>query len=131
MPSKKTEVKPELLEGIKQLCDGDIDVILVSLCTTDGFAIKSFASKDLSKEADKLAAMSSTISALSDSTAKQILHNQFDVTIIESSSGNMLFVRTTYLDIPCVLTLAVGSRMTLAMARYKTKMLAENISKIL
>ena len=130
MSNKKIEVKAELLDGIKELCDGERDVILVSLCTTDGFSIKTFASKELSGEADKLAAMSSTISALSDSSSKQILKNQFDVTIVESHSGNMLFVRANYLDQPCVLTVAAGHKVALAVARYKTKALAQKISKI-
>ena len=102
----------------------------MSLCTTDGFAIKTFASKELNGESDKLAAMSSTIAALSDSSTKQILKNQFDVTIIESSTGNMLFVRSNYLNLPCVLTVAAGNKMALAMARYKTKALAEKVAEI-
>ncbi len=131
MPSKKINVKAELLEGIKELCATNREVILVSLSTADGFYIKSFGSKVLNGEADKLAAMSSTISSLSDSSAKQILQNQFDMTIIESDAGNMLFVRTNYLGLPCVLTVAAQSKMALATDRYKTKILAQNISNIL
>lgn len=130
MLNKKITVKPELLEGIKELCDNNREIFLISLCTADGFSIKSFASKDLSSEADKLAAMSSTISALSDSSAKQVLQDQFEITIVETSSGNMLFVRTSYLDLPCVLTIAARTKMALATARYKTKRLAQMIGEI-
>lgn len=130
MPTNKIAIKPELLEGIKELCENDRDVLLVSLSTTDGFSIKSFASKVLNAEADKLAAMSSTISSLSDSSAKQILKDQFDITIVETKSGNMLFVRTSYLDLPCVLTIAAKNGIPLATARYKTKKLAQSISEI-
>ena len=118
MTSKKITIKAELLEHIKELCDGDRDILLVSLSTTDGFSIKTFASKTLNAEADKLAAMSSTISSLSDAAAKQVLMNQFDITIVETGSGNMLFVRTNYLELPCVLTIAAKSAMPLATARY-------------
>jgi len=130
MTNKKITVKAELLEHIKELCDSDRDISLVSLSTTDGFSIKTFASKALNAEADKLAAMSSTISSLSDAAAKQVLTNQFDITIVETGSGNMLFVRTNYLEHPCVLTIAARGAMSLATARYKTKKLAQSISEI-
>lgn len=130
MATKKIEVKRELLDGIKQICTENREVLVISLCTSDGFSIKSFASKELNAEADKLAAMSSTISALSDSTAKQIIRDKFDITIVETKSGNILFVRTTYLGLPCVLTLAANAKLALATARYKTKRLAQDISGI-
>jgi len=130
MVNNKIEVKAELLEGIRKLCQSDRDIVLVSLCTTDGFAIKAFASKELSGESDKLAAMSSTISALGNSSAEQVLNNEFDVTIVESANGNILFVRASYLSFSCVLTVAAKQNMTLALARYKTKALAEKISQI-
>ncbi len=130
MSTKKIAIKAGLLEGIKELCENDRDVLLVSLCTADGFSIKCFASKMLNVETDKLAAMSSTISALSDSSAKQVLNDQFNITIVETLSGNMLFVRTCYLELPCVLTIAARSSMSLATARYKTKKLAQSIGEI-
>jgi len=130
MPDSKTIIKPELLEGIKELCDDNREVFLVNLCTSDGFSIKSFASKALSGESDKIAAMSSTISALSDSSAKQVLQDQFETTIVETKSGNILFVRTSYLDLPCVLTVAARTKMTLATARYKTNRLAQLVADI-
>ena len=130
MSNKKIEIKPELHEEIKKLCEENKEALLVSLATTDGFSVKCFASKELLDEADKLAAMSSTIYALSSSTAKQLLQGEFDITIIETNTGNMLFVRTEYLDISCVLAIATGPKMALAEARYKTKKLSQAISSI-
>lgn len=130
MSNNNIVVKPELIESIKELCESNREIFLVSLATTDGFSIKSYAAKRLDAEADKLAAMSSTISALSDSSAKQILEDRFDITIIESSSGNLLFVKTQYLGLPCVLTIAARLKMTLATARYMTIKLGKTISNI-
>ena len=130
MSDHTIKIKPKLLEDIKKLCKDNSDIVLVSLCTTDGFSIMSYAAKSLSAEADKLAAMSSTISALSDSAAAQILDDDFDITIIETNNGNMLFVSTRYLGSPCVLTLAAKSSTALATARYKTKGLAKAIESI-
>jgi len=130
MSDQTIKIKPQLLEQIKTLCKENSDIVLVSLCTTDGFSVMSYAAKSLSAEADKLAAMSSTIASLSDSAATQILDDEFDITIIETSNGNMLFVSTRYLDSPCVLTLAAKSNTALATARYKTKALARSIESI-
>ena len=130
MSDKTIPVKPELLDEIKKLCEENREISLISLCTTDGFSIKSFATRELSAEADKLAAMSSTISALSESAAQQVLKGEFNVTIVESGEGNMLFVRTTYLGLPCVVTVAARVSLSLAKARFATKRMAEVIQKI-
>ena len=130
MSDEKIVVKPELNEAITDLCQSNSDINLISLCTSDGFSIKSVTAGGIDTEADKLAAMSSTIGALSGSSAKQILNDEFSIAIVEAASGNMLFVSTSYLGTACVLTLAAKSKMALATARYKTRELAAVISKI-
>ena len=130
MSDEKIVVKPELSEAITDLCQSNSDITLISLCTSDGFSIKSVTAGGIDTEADKLAAMSSTIGALSGSSAKQILNDEFSIAIVEAASGNMLFVSTSYLGAACVLTLAAKSKMALATARYKTRELAALISKI-
>ncbi len=128
MPKSKIAIKPELLSEIKTLCENNREISVVSLCTTDGFTIKSFVAQDLNMEADKLAAMSSTLSALSDSCANMLMLDEFNVTIVESNAGNTLFVRTRYLELECVLTVTARIKMSLATARYHTKKLAQTIS---
>ena len=130
MYNKKIQIKPALSKGIQDLCENNTEVHVISLCTADGFSIQSFVAQGQETESDKLAALSSTISALSNSSAKQVLQEQFDITIIEANSGNMLFVRTSYLGSPCVLTVVANAKMALATARYKTKKLADLISAI-
>ena len=82
-----------LLQCIKDLCASDRDFMLISLCTTDGFPISYFSTHVSSDHADKFAAMSSTILALSDSSASQMNQGQCNITIIEATSGNTLFVK--------------------------------------
>lgn len=130
MSSEKTNMKSELLHSIKELCESNKEIVLVSLCTTDGFPIKYLSTDELSTEVDKLAAISSTISALSDSSARQMNQGQCDITIIEATYGNMLFLKASYLGKPCVLTVVANTKMTLAAARYKTKNLAIAIAMI-
>jgi len=130
MSEHKITLSPDLIRSMKELCEQNREITAISLCTTDGFIIKSFATKSLSPEADKLAAMSSTIAALSDSSTKILMQDEFTTTIIESDSGNTLFVRTRYLGTECVLMIAARIKMSLAMVRFNTKRLAQEISEI-
>lgn len=130
MSNGKTIVKPQLLQLIEEFCENNREVVLVSLCTTDGFPIKYLSVDKLSAEADKLAAISSTISALSDSSAQQMQQGKCDIIIIEAGQGNILLVKTSYLGKPCVLTVVANIKMNLAAARYKTKHLAQDFASI-
>lgn len=130
MSNGKVNIKPQLSQFITEFCEDNKEVVLVSLCTTDGFPIKYFSTDALSAEADKLSAMSSTISALSDSSASQMNQGQCDITIIEAVYGNILFVKATYLGQVCVLTVVANIKMSLAAARYKTKKLAQAFADI-
>ncbi|MGP4789360.1 roadblock/LC7 domain-containing protein [Psychrobacter sp. 1Y11] len=130
MANENSQAKVALSRCIKDLCETNREIALVTLCTTDGFPISCFSVNELSNQADKFAAMSSTLSALSDSSASQMQQGQCEITIVEATSGNMLFVKTDYLSQPCVLTVVAQSKMTLAEARYKTKRLASEISTI-
>jgi predicted regulator of Ras-like GTPase activity (Roadblock/LC7/MglB family) len=127
---EKSPAKIALLSHMKELCDANREISLVSLCTTDGFPISCISSIELSNQADKLAAMSSTLTALSDTSTSQMNQGKCKITIVEASAGNILFVKTNYIGKPCVLTLAAQNKMTLAEARYKTKKLSEAISTI-
>lgn len=128
MTNEKAQENIELTQCIEAFCADNREVTLVSLCTTDGFPISYFSKSDLTNLADKLAAMSSTLSALSDSSATQMNQGQCDITIIETTSGSILFVRASYLGKPCVLTVVAKEKMLLAAARYKTKKLAQTIA---
>ncbi len=130
MSNEKSSAKLALLSHIKTLCDANREIILVSLCTTDGFPISCFSVSELSNQADKFAAMSSTLSSLSDSSAKQMKQGQCNIAIVEATSGNILFVKTDYIGKPCVLTVVAHNKMALAEARYKTKKLIGEISAI-
>lgn len=128
--NEKSPAKIALLRHMKALCEANREVVLVSLCTTDGFPISCFSISELSNQADKFAAMSSTLSALSDSSASQMNQGKCDITIVEATSGNMLFVKTDYIGKPCVLTVVAQDKMALAEARYKTKKLMAEITAI-
>lgn len=124
---KIPEAHPELVREIDDLHSNNREIVLLNLCTTDGFNICSYAADDLKIEDDKIAAIASTLWGLSESSSKQILKKRFDVTTVENEFGHMIFVSTTYLDLECVLTIAAKESMPLAKIRYLTKRLAQSI----
>ena len=122
------EKKPELVIGMAKLCGSEDEIFFASLATEDGFPIYSVG---VGYEEDKFAAINSTITALSNSCSKEVLKEEFLVTTIEGSSGNILFVKTNYLDLSCVLMVASKTnKTTLAKCRYKTINMAKEISSI-
>lgn len=127
---EKLPAKIALLSHMRALCEANREIILVSICTTDGFPISCFSISELSNQTDKFAAMSSTLSALSDSSASQMNQGSCDITIVEATAGNILFVKTDYIGKPCVLTVVAQNKMALAEVRYKTKKLIGAISAI-
>ncbi len=130
MSNEKIYVKQKLLRLIKNFSEQNREIVLVSLCTTDGFPIEHVSTDRLSTEIDELAAISSTFASLSHSSAHQMNQGQCDITIIEATYGNILFFKASYLGEPCVLTVVANLKMALAIARYKTKNLAADIAAI-
>lgn len=131
MINESIKASRALAQLVEAFCDSNQDIILVSLSTSDGFPIICSSKLGISNQADKFAAMSSTLSALSDSSAVQMNQGQCNITIVEATSGNILFVKTKYINISCVLTVVAKEQVMLAVARYKTKNLANDITKVL
>ncbi|RBP51166.1 roadblock/LC7 domain-containing protein [Arenicella xantha] len=123
-------VMAEVSEMLKSVCVNSQEIFLVSLCTADGFNIRSFASETLSVEADKVSAIASTIGSLSDSASRQIMLVESQTTTIETANGNILFLSCMLVGKPCVLTLAAKSSMQLANARFAVMRLAQALAKI-
>ena len=73
MSNEKIYAKQRLLRLMKSFSEQNKEIILVSLCTTDGFPIEHISIDKLSTEIDKLAAISSTFSALSVLSASLII----------------------------------------------------------
>lgn len=128
MNELKIEKRQELIDSIKDLCGSNDGIFFASLATEDGFPIHSLG---VDCDEDKFAAINSTITALSNSCAKEVLEEDFSITIIESNSGNVLFVKTRYLELPCVLMVSSKTnKTTLANSRYRTIKAAKIISNI-
>ncbi len=122
--------KEKLEQILKAVCINRREIFLTSLCTVDGFNIKSVTSSSHTTEVDKLAAMASTICSLSDASANQIMQLPSNFTTIETEGGNILFLTTKLLNKDCVLTLAARSSMQLANARFEALRLAKSIAEL-
>ncbi len=119
-----------LLDAIQSLCADHREITLISLCTLDGFSIKSFATKEMGMEADKVAAIASSLCAISNSSSIQFTEEEFDITIIESKGGNTLFCRTNYRGTDCVVTISARTKLSLAQARFVLRRFSDVVADL-
>lgn len=124
------EIHPELITGIEDVFFKNQDILLVNLCTLDGQNIRSFVVDDLTIENEAIADMASHLFKLSQSSSKKMFSKKLDVITIENNKGHMLFVKTRYLNLKCVLTVASKSSTPLANIRFIAKRLAKTIKAI-
>lgn len=102
---------------------------LIALSTSDGFDVTSYKREDKNYEADKMAAASSTLCSVSGAVSKQILDKKFDITFIETSSGNIAFVALSLYDKDFVLTMSSGKAMDVTCLRLLIKRFANELSE--
>ena len=102
-------------------------VNVVSLNTTDGFHLLTVKRQRVELENDKLAAMASTMCAMSLSLSQQLLDGELSLAIVESNTGNALFASTHYEKLNCVLCIATDLSVPLGHSRFLTQRLVEQI----
>lgn len=123
-------VKQELNQLFDAFINSDTSIELVNLSTSDGFVITSRCSGNVETEVDKIAAIASSLCSLSNSAANGIIKESFLVTTIETNGGNILFLRCSYLEYTCVLSVALKANISLAQSRFLSRRLIENIQNI-
>ncbi len=97
----------------------------LNLTTADGFTLFSEFSEGFNFEPNKLSAVTSSITALSQAAAKQIIKSGFKSTCIETESGVIFMVHTRYQNKNCILSLISGDDPNLGQIRYFLFNLAE------
>lgn len=117
----------ELYELFDEKITVNDGISLIDLSTVDGFNIYSVQAQEKRIELDKLAAVSSSIYALSNASAQQLTGEDLEITTVESKGHSMLFLKTYYQAKPCVLSLLVQKKMPLGEARYIARMLDKSI----
>ncbi len=106
------------------------DIKAVSLSTVDGFTIHAKVQGKYPIEDDKLSAVVSSLSSLSDAASQQIINAQLVNTVIETQNGDILIVKTRYKGKKMVLCIITGAKQNLGKARYYAIKLAEAIVNI-
>jgi predicted regulator of Ras-like GTPase activity (Roadblock/LC7/MglB family) len=104
-----------------------LEIQLISVCTSDGFDLHFSSRKKETLEADKIAAIASTLCSISNASAEQISNGRFNIATVESEKGNILFLRTQFLGFECVLCVEGSENMTLGALRFVSQRLAEKI----
>ena len=127
---EQSNANPKLSAALKEVFSENPEVSLLSVATTDGFSIKAFAKKSLGVELDKMAAMSSSLYALSNSSALQLTDGEATITTIESEMGNILLMSSEFFEKQCVITMVATTDMSLAQARFYLTRLSKTISEI-
>lgn len=97
----------------------------LNLTTADGFTIFSRHNSDFSCEKEKLSAVTSSLTALSQAAAKQLMSSEFNSTCIETNNGIMYMVQTRYKNKPCILSLVSGNNPNLGQIRFYLNKLAK------
>lgn len=90
----------------------------LNLTTADGITLFSEFSEGFNFEPKKLSAVTSSITALSQAAAKQIIKTGFKSTTIETETGVIFMVHTKYQEKKCILSLISGDDPNLGQIRY-------------
>ncbi|MEM7361187.1 MAG: roadblock/LC7 domain-containing protein [Pseudomonadota bacterium] len=128
--TNQAAAKHELTQYFDELTRSNGNIRLVGICTEDGFDIQSKTDRFHSMDAAKLAAIASSISSLSNSTAQQLNREGFNIVIIETNHGNILFMRARYLGEPCVISMATSNSSSLAQDRFELKRVFKKVQSI-
>jgi len=119
-----------LVKLIDERFNENNEIDLIALSSTDGFDIHCKKSPDNTVEIDKLAAIASSVYALSNASAKQISDSDLNVITVETKNGNLLFLKSTYNNKATVLSVSSKSQMPLGETRYIATRLASEIGTI-
>lgn len=128
-PTEALSISRVLKARMTQLFNQWLDVQFIHLCTADGFHLFEVSGDADHLEPDKVAAIASSIFALSNTAARQFLDDELQVSIVETDAGNILFLRTRMNGADRVLTIAARKSMSLATVRYHALTLSELIEK--
>ncbi len=103
---------------------------LVNLSTVDGFLLHQVNRNSLSIEGDKVAAISSSLSALANSATKELLSDTNSCMNIECNSGKIIYQQVKPDVKPAVITLCCSNGISLAEARFIAKRLKKSVEEL-
>ncbi len=119
------------LKGLIQAIATEANYVnAINLSSIDGFTFHSYFDVNHSFESDKLSAVSSSLLSLSNAATRQLMNTKLVSTVIESTDGNMIIIKTRYMNKEAVLCFISSSKLIVGKARYFAIKLAQSIEKI-
>ena len=104
------------------------NVRALNLSTADGFSLYTYVNGNFKIEEDKLSAVTSSLSALSQAAARQIMNEEYESTCIETGMGMMFMVQTRYQGQDCILSLISSGQPNLGQIRFYLLRLAKYLT---
>lgn len=104
---------------------------LLNLATTDGFRVCQVARQGLNIEGDKIAAVTSSIMAMSNSAARAVFSEDSQTIDIESNFGKIVIETISSSHGQLVITLCCQHDCSLATARFIARRLRQTILQAL
>jgi predicted regulator of Ras-like GTPase activity (Roadblock/LC7/MglB family) len=101
----------------------------INLSSADGFTHHSYV-VDGTTDGERLSAVSSSLASLSNAATSQLMKTQLICTVIESTDGNMVLLRTRYRNKDAVLCFISDSHLNVGKTRYFARKLADAIVTI-
>jgi predicted regulator of Ras-like GTPase activity (Roadblock/LC7/MglB family) len=101
----------------------------INLSSVDGFTHHSYTADGIQGD-DKLSAVSSSLISLSNAATSQLMNTQLISTVIESNDGNMVLLKTRYLNKDAVLCFIADSHLNVGQTRYFAHKLADAVATI-
>ncbi len=127
----KREVFAKILSEIfHKVASNDQAIDVISLATSDGFAVQDYQQNCSDFEPDTMAAAASTLYSVSNAVAQQILGKKYKSTFIEATEGNVCFVAFEYDTKDYVLAMSADDTMNIAQLRICINGLVEDIKNI-
>lgn len=120
----------DLKEIVKNCLSQDSGIQIVNISTEDGFVIAHGSKQDNEQniEKDKVAAMASSLSSISNSSIKMLSNSEYNILTIEAEKINLVLIRAKYEDKNCVISLGTHPNISLARARFMVKTFGEEVS---
>ena len=106
------------------------DVIVTSICTEDGFSIYQGNSNQCDLESDKMAAIVSSLTSISEASIKGIKSGEFNMVLIDSKETNLLIKKTNLTGHEVILSIGISTKISIGKSIFLIERLSRELSKL-
>jgi len=120
--------KLSIEELISTYIKGYEEIQMINVSTEDGFSIAHTCKLKL--ESDAVAAMTSSLSSISDAATIMLDEKSYSICILEAGESNIFFVKSEYQEKPCIITSCIKDYATLGKARFIMRQIGEKVKNL-